>query len=131
MKNVLSLAIAVFSLTATQAAAVELENVRALLPKPAADGQCPSGSLASYVPLSFQGLNGQQLCASDYNGPKTCTGVKAFAVLANNQYTPYAPADLSCTEDIVAAWPWGRILDQPDTNSYEWSHGDTHVVCCQ
>jgi len=131
MKQILSLTIAVLSLTATQASAGELENVRALLSKPAVDGQCPSGSLASYVPLSHQGRTGLQICASDYHGPKTCTGVKAFAVLANNQYTPYAPADKTCTEVLHGAWPWGRVMPTPNTNSYEWSHGDTHVVCCQ
>jgi hypothetical protein len=131
MKHILTLAIATLSLTATQASAYELENVRAVLAKPDADGQCPAGSLASYVPLSQQGATGGMICAMDYNGPKICTGVKFMAVLANNQITPHGPRDLSCGVPVDGAWPWGRVMSTPNSNSYDWSHGDTYVVCCK
>jgi len=132
MKHVLTFAIAVLSLTANQASAYELENVRTLVPKATADSYCPAGSAASYVPRSYQGETGQRICGADYHGPKTCMGVKAIAITASNEVLRYSAGDLTdCGQQIVSAWPWGRVLPTPDTLSTEWTHGDTYVVCCQ
>lgn len=110
---------------------VQYGNVRAVFTKTNANAVCPSGSAASYVPWAWQGKTGNEICAGDFNGAKTCTGVKFVYVTAANSSGAHSADDRDCSQPVPSPWPWGEDLDRPDTLDGEWAHGNTRVVCCR
>ncbi|RKG73492.1 hypothetical protein [Corallococcus terminator] len=131
MKQLLTFAALALSFTATQASALELENVRTILPRSVVAPFCPSGSQPAYVPMAYQGMTGNEICAANLNAPKTCAAAKFMAIKVDNTYSIYSPADVSCSTPVVGAWPWGRMQLKPDVLDSQWAHPDMHIICCQ
>ncbi|TSC33941.1 hypothetical protein [Corallococcus sp. Z5C101001] len=131
MKHALTFAALAVSFFATQASALELENVRALFPRALAAQQCPAGSQPAYVTMAYQGMTGQAICAANQNGPKSCVAAKFVAIRADNTYSVWPAYDVSCSTPVVGAWPWGRMQLAPDVLDTQWMHPDMHVICCQ
>ncbi|MCY1022714.1 hypothetical protein [Pyxidicoccus sp. MSG2] len=131
MKHVLTFGVLALSLAATQASALELENVRAIFPRATAALQCPGSSQPAYVTMAYQGMTGQEICAANQNSPKTCVAAKFVAIRMDNTYSTWPSYDVSCTTPVVGAWPWGRMQLKPDVLDTQWMHPDMHVICCQ
>lgn len=109
-------------------------NVRSIVDKKAADSVCASvnaSAVAIYVPRSFLGRTGAEICAADARNKKTCTAVKYVYVTEDNHYGQYSSNDKKCSDSVQNAWPWGEDYGAPDTLAEEWGHGDTLVVCCR
>ncbi|MFY0562351.1 hypothetical protein ACN28E_00800 [Archangium lansingense] len=130
MRQTVSFGVVLVALVAGNARAQEVENVRTIIPKTVADSACPLGAFASYVPASYRGKTGSEICAADYRGWKACVGVKLFYVTANNNYGRYSPEDGACWLPVHYPWPWGYTMSAPNVFGPEWAHGNTHVVCC-
>jgi hypothetical protein len=131
MKNALTFAALALSLAATQASALELENVRAIFPRALAAQQCPGGSQPAFVTMAYQGMTGQEICAANQDGPRSCVAAKFVAIRMDNTYSAWPASDVSCSTKVVGAWPWGRVQLKPDVLDTQWAHPDLHVICCQ
>lgn len=105
-------------------------NVRSIVSKTSADAVCGQTATAIYVPRSYLGKTGTEICAADVRKKATCAAVRYVFVTTDNQFGAYPTNDLSCASAVQVAWPWGTDYGAPDTLSGEWGHGDTHVVCC-
>jgi hypothetical protein len=104
-------------------------TVRTIVTKQSANAVCPIGK-AIYTPWSYRGQTGAQICAADHQGLHACGAVVFVYVNTSNGFGTYPPNDIGCESPVPDPWPWGTDYNVPDTLDGEWSHGNTHVVCC-
>ncbi len=112
-----------------------IENVRAIVTKSDADKICSSkpGSKATYVPFSYIGKTGQEICAANYdNNLKKCSQVPFVWVSNNNTHGRYQQNDKKCGDSVQAPWPWINQYTEPNTNTVRDGrpYADSWVVCC-
>ncbi|GGA38860.1 hypothetical protein [Okeania sp. KiyG1] len=112
----------------------EIENVRAIVTKSDADKICSSkpGSKATYVPFSYIGKTGQEICAASYGDLKSCSQVPFVWVSNKNTHGKYEKNDKKCGDPVQAPWPWINQYTEPNTNTVRDGrpYADSWVVCC-
>ncbi|NEQ39834.1 MAG: hypothetical protein F6K40_27735 [Okeania sp. SIO3I5] len=113
----------------------EIENVRTIVTKSDADKICSSkpGSKATYVPFSYIGRTGQEICADNYDGDlKSCSQVPFVWVSNKNTHGRYERNDQDCNEPVQAPWPWVKQYTKPNTNTVRDGrpYANSWVVCC-
>ncbi|NEO55573.1 MAG: hypothetical protein F6K54_22365 [Okeania sp. SIO3B5] len=112
----------------------EIENVRAIVTKSDADKICSSkpGSKATYVPFSYIGRTGQEICAASYGDLKSCSQVPFVWVSNKNTHGKYEKNDKKCGDPVQAPWPWINQYTEPNTNTVRDGrpYADSWVVCC-
>ncbi|NEN88069.1 MAG: hypothetical protein F6K48_03720 [Okeania sp. SIO3H1] len=108
-----------------------IENVRAIVTKSDADKICSSkpGSKATYVPFSYIGRTGQEICAASYGDLKSCSQVPFVWVSNKNTHGKYEKNDKKCGDPVQAPWPWINQYTEPNTVD-DRAYADSWVVCC-
>ena len=110
---------------------IELSNIRAVATYDAITERCADGSKPAYVPRSYVGLTGDDVCAELVGAESSgCSAVRFVAVETDGQLDPYGPHDIACGAPLEYPWPWGYEHPQPTTNADGWARGNTQVVCC-
>jgi hypothetical protein len=105
-------------------------NIRTIITKESADAVCPADTSAIYTPREYLGLSGQSICAANVSPARHCHAVKYMYVTVGGRFGVHAASDVSCTQALTQAWPWGYENPRPDSLGQQWSRGDTRVVCC-
>jgi hypothetical protein len=111
------------------------ENIRALVPREMVDKQiCPTGSKAAYVPLSYRGKSGNEVCAANRGQEKSCQSIRYLYLKSSNRFSTHFETnklhEKTCQSTVPVAWPWGFSNTEP-TTAPGASAGSTWVVCCQ
>ena len=111
------------------------ENIRALVPREMVDNQiCPTGSKAAYMPLSYRGKSGNEICAAHRGQEKSCQSIRYLYLKSSNRFSTHFDTnklhEKSCQSTVPVAWPWGISNTEP-TTAPGASAGSTWIICCQ